>query len=174
MSMAPSAIQQCLEANPDISGVGVRISFYVQTIILVFWAERSPEEALNSGWTLLGTSFALVASALWTAVRNQLPLYQAIIVTDLVWLFSLSTLFTLRTYDQKPRGSRTIQYAAILQTYISMSSILYLWVRAPALESEGHKGQTVFVVYFLSTHATGKGRIIALVSTAILFVVYSV
>lgn len=66
--------------------------------MLVLLAGRSLEEALNSVWTLLGTSFGLTISALVTAVRNELPLYQAIIVTDLVWLANWAIFMALATY----------------------------------------------------------------------------
>ncbi|KAJ7679021.1 hypothetical protein DFH06DRAFT_503576 [Mycena polygramma] len=166
-----SNMNQCLEANPDISGLGVRISFYVQTIAL----GRSLEEALNSVWTLLGTSFGLTVSALVTAGRAELPLYQAIIVTDLVWLANWAIFTALATYNRHPRGSHAVQYAALAQTYLSMGSILILWARAPALEAaHGHAGQTVFVVVFAPTKAVGAGRVVALVVTGILLLGYSV
>ncbi|KAJ6779277.1 hypothetical protein DFH09DRAFT_1180077 [Mycena vulgaris] len=173
--MSSSSIQ-CFEANPDISGLGVRISFYVQTIALVLLAGRSLDEALNSVWTLLGTSFGLTISALVTAVRDELPLYQAIIVTDLVWLANYAIFMSLATYNRHPRGSHMVQYAAILQTYISMSCIFYLWSRAPELEAafDSHTGKTMFVLLFVSTSATGTGRIVAIVVTSLLFIGYSV
>ncbi|KAJ6523402.1 hypothetical protein DFH09DRAFT_1286648 [Mycena vulgaris] len=168
-----SAPPICLEANPDISGLGVRISFYVQTIALVLLAGRSLEEALNSVTTLLGTSFGLTISALVTLGQNQLPLYQAIIVTDLIWLANFAIFMALATYNRHPRGSHVVQYAGILQTCVSVSCMLYLWARAPALEFNGHAGQTMFVVFFVSRSATGVGRMIALVVTSSLFLGYS-
>jgi hypothetical protein len=145
---------------------------------LVLLAGRSLEEALNSVWTLLGTSFGLTVSTLVTAVRNELPLYQAIIVTDLVWLANYAIFMALATYNRHPRGSHMVQYAAIGQTYISMSCILYLWARAAALEAvgvtAGHTDKTEFIVVFHSTSATGTGRIVGLVVTSLLFLGYSV
>jgi hypothetical protein len=109
-------------------------------------------------------------------VQNELPLYQAIIVTDLVWLANWAIFMALATYNRHPRGSHIVQYAAIGQTYISMASILYLWARAAALELElgGQKGQTVFVVLFIKTSAIGVGRKIALVMTTLLLIGYSI
>ncbi|KAJ7722439.1 hypothetical protein DFH07DRAFT_946702 [Mycena maculata] len=165
----------CVEANPDISGLGVRISFYLQTIALVLLAGRSLEEALNSVWTLLGTSFGLTVSALVTAASNQLPLYQAIIVTDLVWLANFAIFMALATYNRHPRGSHTVQYVAIGQTYVSMAILLYLWARAEALELEQPTRRgTIFVVLFFSTSATGAGRTVALAMTTLLLVGYTV
>ncbi|KAJ7133333.1 hypothetical protein C8R44DRAFT_870739 [Mycena epipterygia] len=167
-------MNNCREANPDISGLGVRISFYLQTIALVFLAGRSLEEALNSVWTLMGTSFGLTVSALVTAVSNELPLYQAIIVTDLVWLANYAIFMSLATYNRHPRGSHMVQYAAIVQTYISIACIIYLWARAPELESDAHTGKTIFVVLFFLTSATGRGRKVALAITTLLFIGYTI
>src|SRR5882672_3670617 len=92
----------CSEA-PDISGIGVRVAFYSQTVLcgeasnnpsaiqrlifgIVLLAGRSLSEALGSVWTLLGTSFGLTVSAIVTATNEALPLHQGIIVTYLVWL----------------------------------------------------------------------------------------
>ncbi|KAF7353313.1 F-box domain-containing protein [Mycena sanguinolenta] len=176
----------CLPPNPDISGLGVRISFYVQTIalgkedpplvlILVLLTARSLDEALNSVWTLLGTSLGLTISALVTAAGNQLTLYQAVVVTDLIWLANWAIFMALATYNRHPHGSHAVQYSAIGQTYISMACILYLWARAPTLDAgfSGTPGETVFVVLFISTNATGAGRTIALVVTTLLLIGYT-
>ncbi|KAJ7206253.1 hypothetical protein GGX14DRAFT_643183 [Mycena pura] len=174
VAMDSSAVS-CLEANPDISGLGVRISFYLQTIALVLLAGRSLDEALSSVWTLLGTSFGLAISAFVSAVRDELPLYQATIVTDLIWLANYAIFMALATYNRHPRGSHSVQYCAILQTYVSMSCMLYLWARAAALEAVGHAaaGHTVFVFVFASLPATGAGRTVALVFTVLLLAGYT-
>ncbi|KAJ7636883.1 hypothetical protein FB45DRAFT_907611 [Roridomyces roridus] len=167
----------CFETNPDISGLGVRLSFYLQTIALVLLTGRSLEESLNSVWTLLGTSFGLTISALVTAVQNELPLYQAIVVTDLVWLANYAIFMALATYNRHPKGSHTVQYAAIGQTYISMAIILYLWSRAAELEKlqQGaqHIDNTIFVVLFISTPATGKGRTVAIIISSLFLLGYT-
>jgi hypothetical protein len=139
----------------------------------VFLAGRSLGEALNSVWTLLGTSFGLTISGLVTAVRHELPLYQAIILTDLLWLADYAIFVALAAYNRHPRNSYTVQYAAILQIYFSSLIVLYVWARAPLLESDEDAGKTVFVVLFVSTSAIAAGRIIALVFTSLLIAGYS-
>jgi hypothetical protein len=149
-------------------------SEFLTTTISVLLAGRSLDDALSSVWTLLGTSFGLSVSALATAVNNELPLYQAIIVTDLVALANYAIFMALATYNRHPKGSDAVQYTAIAQTYFSMSCMLYLWARAPSLESDGHTGKTVFVVLFISTSGTGTGRTVALLIVSGLFIAYSV
>ncbi|KAK7053561.1 hypothetical protein R3P38DRAFT_1461126 [Favolaschia claudopus] len=126
----------------------------------------------------MGTSFGLTVSALVSAVRDELPLYQAIIVTDLVWLANWAIFMALATYNRHPRGSHAVQYTAIGQTYFSIACILYLWARAKELDNgfveKAGGGGTVFVVLFMSTSATGAGRTAALVVISILLAGYTV
>jgi hypothetical protein len=78
----------------------------------------------------------------------------------------------LATYNRHPHGSHAVQYTAIGQMYVSMAGILYLWARAPTLDAEFDKtgGETVLVVLFKKTSATGAGRVLALVVIAVLLV----
>jgi len=93
--------------NPDISGVGVRISFYLQTFLLgqfpsslcswvisgltrlflyrllVLLVDRSWEDAPSALWTFIATSFGLTIAAI--VEREQLSLFQALQVSNLVW-----------------------------------------------------------------------------------------
>lgn len=101
--MDNSACSEGQQNNPDISGVGVRISFYLQTIFLgacstlqrhfktylilhpVLLIDRSWEDAPSALWTFIATSFGLTVAAI-AQVRNQsLSFFQALQVSNLVW-----------------------------------------------------------------------------------------
>lgn len=171
----------CSEA-PDISGIGVRIAFYIQTVTcgeanqfssnimsynigVVLLTGRSLSEALSSVWTLLGTSFGLTISAIVAAIHNDLPLYQGIVVTYLVWLANFALLMSLASYARHPHPSKAIQLVAIPQIYFSTACTLYIWAQAPSFGSESHiafADRTVFVVLFHNTSAVRHGRIVAL------------
>ncbi|KAJ7830060.1 hypothetical protein B0H14DRAFT_3465100 [Mycena olivaceomarginata] len=108
---------------------------------------RSLDEALNSVWTLLATSFGPTT----------------IIVTDLVWLANCAIFMALATYNRHPHGSPAVQYTAIAQMYLSMAEILYLWARAPTLDAEfdetrdcgATRGYAVVAAIFLSRRLAG-------------------
>ncbi|KAJ7860482.1 hypothetical protein B0H14DRAFT_3863820 [Mycena olivaceomarginata] len=85
--------------------------------------------------------------------NNELPLYQTIIVTDLVWLANYAIFMALPTYNRHPHGSHAVQYTAIGQMYFDKTG-----------------GETVLVVLFKKTSATGAGRVLALVVIAVLLV----
>ncbi|KAJ7911771.1 hypothetical protein B0H13DRAFT_2328041 [Mycena leptocephala] len=98
-----------------------------ESILCLLLTAHPLEEALNSVWTLLnllGTSFGLTISVFVTAVQDELPLYQVIIPTDLVWLANWAIFMAHATYNRHPRGSHAMQYTTIRQTYISMALIL--------------------------------------------------
>ncbi|KAJ7355644.1 hypothetical protein DFH08DRAFT_504845 [Mycena albidolilacea] len=160
-----SVLNQRLPPNPDISGLGVRISFfYVQKIAPVLLTARSLDEALNSVWTLLATSFGLTVSTLITATSSPY------LRRSSSWLANCAIFMALATYNRHPHGSHVVQYTAIGQMYVSMANILYLWARAPTLDAEFDQigGETVFVVLFKKTSTTGAGRVLALVVIAVL------
>ena len=99
-----------IPTNSDISGIGVRAAFYIQTAILgqsdcmedqiytmkgyltltgtlspVLLVDRSIEDALGSLWTLISLSFGLTLAAISIIPDSQQPLnlLQAIIVSIL-------------------------------------------------------------------------------------------
>lgn len=94
--MNASNVCTVLQQNTDISGIGVRLSFYIQTFVLgqylpslsctstsqwtsqVLLVNRSSEEASGSLWTLISLSFGLTIAALAAVGSDSLTLYEAI------------------------------------------------------------------------------------------------
>lgn len=91
--------------NPDISGIGVRLSFYLQNLFLgkrvscvslhefaemlvcgvVLLVTRSWEDAPGALWTFVTTSFGLTVAAVIQAKNHELSFFQALQVSNLVW-----------------------------------------------------------------------------------------
>ena len=100
------------------SGIGVRISIYVQTLqfllpaILAFALSRKWNLKLQMGYlqamaagqvTMLATGFVLLISAFVQASTAELTAYHALLVLDFVWLISLtSTTCGATLYIFKP------------------------------------------------------------------------
>lgn len=90
-------------SNPDISGIGVRLSFYLQnfllgevyrlcmlwchilTLFVVLLVDRSWEDAPSALWTFTSTSCGLTIAAIVQARSQQLSFFQALQVSNLVW-----------------------------------------------------------------------------------------
>ncbi|KAJ7706025.1 hypothetical protein B0H17DRAFT_607250 [Mycena rosella] len=74
--------------NPDISGIGVRVSFYLQTFLLVILVDRSWEDAPIALWTFIATSFGLtIATIVQHQSDAQLTLFQGLQVSNLAGKF---------------------------------------------------------------------------------------
>ncbi|KZP03092.1 hypothetical protein FIBSPDRAFT_969317 [Athelia psychrophila] len=59
--------------NTDISGVGVRISFYLQTLFLGFQAARSGsgDDITGAEYTLIATNIAMAVTALILGLQPE-------------------------------------------------------------------------------------------------------
>jgi hypothetical protein len=94
--------QACIQPNPDIAGVGVRISIYVQSavsLVQAIWytcdGELDPNEQRTLQFTLFSlaiTAFALTLSAIIQAHTSGLSVYHALIVLNLSWMLMTSAL----------------------------------------------------------------------------------
>ncbi|KAG5342024.1 hypothetical protein C0989_005704 [Termitomyces sp. Mn162] len=94
MDNAANECAKYADSNPDISGVGVRVSFYLQTFLLVLLVDRSWQNAPIALWTFIATSAGLVLAAI--IIRDQLTLFQALQVSNLVWLGKMYLSFDIR------------------------------------------------------------------------------
>ncbi|KDQ13350.1 hypothetical protein BOTBODRAFT_111687, partial [Botryobasidium botryosum FD-172 SS1] len=90
----------CIEANPDIAGIGVRVSIYVQAFMslvppIIFLADgvltheemRSVESVSVS---ILVTACALLVSAFIQVGTLGLSVYHALIVLHLSWINAMN------------------------------------------------------------------------------------
>ncbi|KAG5716048.1 hypothetical protein E4T56_gene17128, partial [Termitomyces sp. T112] len=103
MDNAANECAKYADSNPDISGVGVRVSFYLQTFLLVLLVDRSWQNAPIALWTFIATSAGLVLAAI--IIRDQLTLFQALQVSNLVWLANFGTFFALASYSRQKAAS---------------------------------------------------------------------
>ncbi|KAK7682296.1 hypothetical protein QCA50_014499 [Cerrena zonata] len=182
-----------LQGNPDISGIGVRISFYLQNIFLVFLVNRSYEDAPNALWTFIMTNVGLTLAAIVQASDHQLSFFQAIQVSNLVWLANFGTFFALASYSRSRRNHglpelsfrrgfedltwpKSIpKYAGMVQMFFSMALTLYIWVTAKTFGNHTQAAceQDVnYVVFFVALPALRSGRIVALAITSLLTAIY--
>ncbi|EKM51305.1 uncharacterized protein PHACADRAFT_187841 [Phanerochaete carnosa HHB-10118-sp] len=72
--------------NTDITGIGTRLAFYLQVIIVVVQMRLQEEEGWNAFWTLASMSFGLMLAAVVSAAQHQLSFFNAYQVQNLVCL----------------------------------------------------------------------------------------
>lgn len=171
-----------LSNNPDISGKGVRISFYLQTFLLVLLVDRSWQDAPAALWTFISTSFGLTVAAVVQASFRQLSFFQALQVSNLVWLANFGTFLALASYSRRKANSKSkaktqrsdnfVKLGATLQTLLSMALTLYMWTHASAFESPECVPTIKYVIFAFNIPVVGSGRRGALAVTSILTVAY--
>ncbi|KAF9015654.1 hypothetical protein BDQ17DRAFT_59245 [Cyathus striatus] len=173
------------QTNPDISGVGVRISFYLQTFLLILLVDRSWQDAPVALWTFIATSFGITLAAI--VQREQLSLFQALEVSNLVWLANFGTFVALASYSRQKAADEPfhysvahrafdyrVKYGAMIQTLFSMVLTLYIWARAATFGSNRQCSHAVkYMLFVFEVPAISTGRTIALTMVSLLSLAYT-
>ncbi|QRW06117.1 hypothetical protein RhiLY_05116 [Ceratobasidium sp. AG-Ba] len=160
-------------SNPDISGIGVRIALYAQTILSLLASSYMPDNNLafrDSARTTYITSFALIASSIAQWKHGGLSLFDGIISTMLT---SLMTVFVTTNYRYIQELGASIQIASFLFTTFWCYWGIQVWSRSTSFGLEAPDNglitdctanvDTIFVVFGASISAANNGiRIFAL------------
>jgi len=104
----------------------------------VLLVDRSWQDAPIALWTFIATSFGLTIAAIVQQQQQQLTLFQALQVTNLVWLANFGTFVALASYSRQKaaspkrfrgRGSfdYNVKFGAMAQTLLSMTLTIYVW-----------------------------------------------
>ncbi|KAG6837669.1 hypothetical protein H0H93_004945 [Arthromyces matolae] len=152
---------------------------------LVLLVDRSWQDAPIALWTFIATSAGLVLAAV--ILRTDLTLFQALQVSNLVWLANFGTFFALASYSRQKAASRKdkdtkrrafdykVKVAAMLQSLLSMALTLYMWGNARDFGPMSQCSHLVKYIFFVvGVQATSVGRIISLVITSLLSAVYAI
>ncbi|KAK7695290.1 hypothetical protein QCA50_002480 [Cerrena zonata] len=183
---SPFDCKQGQSVNPDISGIGVRLSFYLQNFLLVLLVDRSWEDAPSALWTFTSTSCGLTIAAIVQARSGQLSFFQALQVSNLVWMANFGTFLALASYSRhrerheeeeeqitdkskKTQAQNWVKVVAMFQMFFSMSLTFYTWSRTDVFNQD-HCAQFVKYVAFFAVDfpALTSGKKLGLSATALL------
>jgi hypothetical protein len=102
--------ESCIQSDPDISGIGVRVAIYVQNLIgfvpavWALWDGKVTlyelESAETQSTTILITAFAVLISAMVEAKTYGLSNFHANIVLYLSWMNNTNTFIYFLLYLQ--------------------------------------------------------------------------
>jgi len=97
-----STITPCIHPNPDIAGIGVRVSVYTQAALnlicaLIFAKDGQISDyegtvLTSTSTNLFVTGFALLVNAFIQAKTTKFSVYHALIVLNLSWINALSAV----------------------------------------------------------------------------------
>ncbi|KAF5368564.1 hypothetical protein D9758_002240 [Tetrapyrgos nigripes] len=184
MSNAFNCPAEANRVDSDISGPGVRASFYVQAFFLVLLVDRSWQDAPVALYTFIAMSFGLTLAAMIN--RETIVLLEALQVSNLVWLANFGTFVALASYSRQKAANKKlmesvakksipqlkfdygVKYAAMLQTLFSMILTIYMWATVDRFCSV----DAVYVFFVIKAPALGSGRIVSLTFSSILTALY--
>ncbi|KAH9474441.1 E3 ubiquitin-protein ligase pub1 [Psilocybe cubensis] len=168
--MSSSADDLCpgLSSNPDISGPGVRIALYLQSLLSVLLVRYSPKDAPGAYWSMTSTAFSLIISSIVTAAAKEISLLDAIVVVYVLLLPILASAFGL-TEIMSPQSSKKstrsvhsplLTVANWMRSAFTYSFALYVWISAPEF-GQGPRAcneATFFIFFGASLPALRSGR----------------
>jgi len=154
----------CIPANPDISGIGVRVAIYAQNLLSfvpAVWAlvdgtvsERELGSVEDQSTTILITAFAILISAMAEA-QTGLSNFHATIVLSLSWMNNTNTFIYFLLYVQ--RKSQAVDAPGDEQIPMEMSAwISHIWEKlwVNPLVTRNASGDPEGLQHFLSHSAT--------------------
>ncbi|KAF8513545.1 hypothetical protein BU17DRAFT_68721 [Hysterangium stoloniferum] len=130
-----------LQYQGDIAGIGVRLSFYMQGIILLLnscLSSNGVEDAykiMNGIWLLALTSFGLTITALHRVSMGQLSLLEGILASQLIWFGMLGAHTILLGYVTLKWVAKT----RVLRLFVSVQNCAK-WIRSTRKERNVNTG----------------------------------
>ncbi|KAJ5152069.1 hypothetical protein N7492_010364 [Penicillium capsulatum] len=156
---------QCvIEANPDVSGTGIRASIYALclggTVVsyllrIISPGEDEAEFARGVSSALGMQGLALLCTAIYQTFRNELTLFHAICVVHLLALLGMDLISKGRYAGFGPWRLWFFSLINILALAAFIAFNVHLWIRAPYFGSQPScNPDTVYVVFGVSIKAT--------------------
>lgn len=171
-----------LSSNPDISGPGVRIALYLQSLLSIVLIRYSPGDAPGAYWCMTSTALSLVISAIITSIQRSISLLDAIVVVYVLLLPILASAFGISeiiSASESKHALRKVHSPLLIianwtRSVFTYSFAIYVWVTAPTFGSGPPECNTVTKLIFFgaSLPALGSGRVLNLVGWGLLTLLF--
>ncbi|KAJ7759520.1 hypothetical protein B0H16DRAFT_1884890 [Mycena metata] len=179
--------------NTDISGIGVRVSFYLQTVFLgntlfsylvlfqlsanpgcLSARSTSPEEVTGALYTLLATNtgMAVTAFILGFKSRPEISLHDGLVVFYLLYISWVTVYFSLPANTKFPGQVKTLHLCSVIQSCILFALAFALLGTATTFGLTPECNHNAVVVLFRPFAVLDAGRILFLVLTALVLIIY--
>ncbi|EIN08101.1 hypothetical protein PUNSTDRAFT_135616 [Punctularia strigosozonata HHB-11173 SS5] len=168
----------CSPPNPntDVSGIGVRISFYLQSVLLSLLAARSAsaDEITDALSTLIITNLALCVTTMVQSLEDQLALYDGLMVCYLLTGSWFAIFFALPQYNRYKKSDKWVKLLAVGQSYVVFVTVLSIFGTSPVFGNDHECNDRRSVVIFAPFDAVTKGRIAGLALYGALALFYTI
>ncbi|KAJ7436116.1 hypothetical protein FB451DRAFT_1108965 [Mycena latifolia] len=163
--------------NTDISGIGVRLSFYLQTLFLGCLSTRSPslEEVTGAFYTLLATNTGMAVTALTLGLKPapEISFHDALVVSYLLYISWVPVHFSLPSNARFPGRVKILHLCSVVQSYTLFAFAFAMLATAPTFGSNPECNPNAVVVLFRPFSVLQTGRILFCVLTGLVFVIYT-
>ncbi|KAJ7753574.1 hypothetical protein B0H16DRAFT_1886966 [Mycena metata] len=168
--------------NTNISGIGVRLSFYLQTLFLGCLTIRSPslDEVAGAFCTLLATNTGMAVTALILGFKPtpEISFHDALVVFYLLNISWFTVFFALPSRVRFPgRGNlkmlRMLHVFSVIQSYTLFAFALAMLCTAETFGSNPGCNANAVVVLFRPFPAIKRGQILFLVLTGLVVMSYT-
>ncbi|KAF9074843.1 hypothetical protein BDP27DRAFT_1415759 [Rhodocollybia butyracea] len=183
----------CAISDSDISGPGVRISFYLQSFLLVILVDR--DEKLYEYQFM---DFYCDELRIAEYANSALTLLEALQVSNLLWLANFGIFFALASYSRSKRKSHRkhkksgsnglsgntkakeerkesdygVKTASMLQTLLSFALTLYMWANPEKFSDPPCVETLTYVLFAWKISILQNGRIVGLAFSTLLSCAY--
>ncbi|KAK7682320.1 hypothetical protein QCA50_014524 [Cerrena zonata] len=82
----------CINGNPDLSGIGVRLALYIQSAMNTLLVIVSPRDSVPSAWAGTLLTGSLVIAAIVQKAKHTITLHHAILIMNFATLSCISSL----------------------------------------------------------------------------------
>ncbi|KAJ7907601.1 hypothetical protein B0H13DRAFT_2332196 [Mycena leptocephala] len=168
--------------NTDIGGIGVRLSFYLQTLFLGCLSIRSPslDEVTGAFCTLIATNTGMAVTALILGFKPtpEISFHDALVVFYLLYISWVTVFFALPSRVQFPgtvnlKMLRMLDVFSVIQSYTLFAFALAMLSTAETFGSNPECNLNAVVVLFRPFSAIKRGQILFLVLTGLVFILYT-
>ncbi|KAJ7826293.1 hypothetical protein B0H14DRAFT_2817521 [Mycena olivaceomarginata] len=165
------------QMNTDISGIGVRVSFYLQTLFLSCLCARSgsPDEIVGALYTLLFTNTAMAVTVLILGFQRnpEITFHDGLIVFYLLNLSWVTVVYVSLPVVAKFPNVKLLHVFSVVQSYTIFAFAFTMLISAHSFGRTPDCNSHAVVVLFHPFPALPAGRILCLVLTAFFFTVYT-
>ncbi|KAM0209041.1 hypothetical protein ACHAQD_011355 [Fusarium lateritium] len=150
-----------LDGNPDLTGLGVRSAFYIQTVSFAIAGEFLDAEAGHLHSSTIGLLLAVLVALLRETIRGSLFAPQ---VSVIIWLFSLQLFASFRTVKKSmPSEGQKVTGAALLTLRLHILVVFAFigyatWFWFVGLDRLPHTACTEWAFFFARVKVRGWYR----------------
>ncbi|KAJ7432695.1 hypothetical protein FB451DRAFT_1572945 [Mycena latifolia] len=150
--------------NTDISGIGVRVSYYLQTLFLGCLSARSGSlnEITGALYTLMATNAAMAVTGLILGLKlePEISLQDAVIIIYLLSMSWITVIFSLASCNRLSGDTTILQLVSVLQSYVIMAFAFVVVGQPTSFGQSPNCNQNAVAVIFPPFPASKSGRIV--------------